>query len=281
MTHGFLIGLCNLKQEYEGKIIACWDSGHTRRRKIDPEYKRERREKQKTDDEIQLYSDHLSILKWFLKLTGILQVYSQGEEADDLMYTLAKKSEGKALIVSNDHDMHQVLGEGIYQLLSKRDGETLLSARRLERDQGVTPRQYSQAMALAGCSGDGVPGVKGVGIKTAIEFVTRYPDLVPAILGENTTPLDEWAPKVDSRNRVTKETKFFPKRSKGPSKKLRDIVENPWIVYRTRQLTQLYELDNITFVNNTYDEDRLLLNLERVEMHECASRIEQLGRLHK
>jgi 5'-3' exonuclease len=197
------------------------------------------------------------------------------------MYTLANECEGKALIVSNDHDMHQALGNGIYQLLSKKEGEILLSDKRLERDKGCSPAQYAMAMAMAGCSGDGVPGIPGVGIKTALDFIRRYPTLVPAILGEDSTPLDEWAPRVDSRNRVTKATKFFEKRTKGPGKKFRDVLENPSVVYQTKQLTQLYMLDDIAFSMNVYNEDRLLYNLERAELHECASQIEMLGRLHK
>ncbi len=201
LTHGFLLGLANLKDEYKGTVIVCWDSGHTRRRKIDPEYKAERRDKKEDWDEAELYAEHLSVLRFYLKLTGVRQAQKPGEEGDDILYTLAKRSEGKALIVSNDHDLHQALGYGVYQLLSKRDGETLLSARRLERDQGLRPEQYGHAMAISGCSGDGVPGVPGVGIKTASQWVKQWPQLVPALLGEDETPLSDWLP--DTRTQRT------------------------------------------------------------------------------
>jgi len=281
LTHGFLLGLANLKDEYKGTVIVCWDAGNTRRRKIDPEYKAERRDKKEDWDEAELYLDHLQTLRFFLKLTGVRQARRPGDEGDDVLFTLAKRSEGKALIVSNDHDMYQALGRGIYQLLSKRDGEVLLSAKRFEREYGLTPEQYGQAMAVAGCSGDGVPGISGVGMKTACDWVKRWPRLVPAILGEDETPLADWLPEVNSKNVVKEATQFFPEGKKGPVKKLRGVMEEPWTVHKTRQLTQLYDVWPVKFFRGNYDEDEFILALERAELHECETRLDLLRKLHK
>jgi 5'-3' exonuclease len=281
-AHGFLIGLCALREKYEeGKIIVCWDGGIKRRKQTDPTYKEERREKAKEWEDRDVFDGHSKILSYFLKLTGVCQAVSEGEEADDLIYTLATQAEGNALIVSNDHDFYQALGDGVFQLLSKKDGEKLYSARRLVREQGVTPAQYQQTMALTGCSGDGVPGVPGVGLKTAIQLVLDYPELVPALLGEDDTPLSEWAPQTNSKNIVTESTDFFEEGEKGPSKKLRDIIEKPWVVELTHKMTRLYKVDRIRMNQPKFKRDLLLKQLERAAMHECASRIDEIERVGK
>lgn len=281
LSHGFLLGLANLKEQYEGKIIVCWDSTPTRRIKIDPTYKAERRERKREWDDAQLYADHLEALRYFLKLTGVRQARAKGEEGDDLMYTLAKRSEERVLLITNDHDLHQALDENIWQLLSKKEGEILYSAKRLERDTGLTPEQYSQAMAIAGCSGDGVAGVPGVGLKTAAKWVKEWPDVVPVLLGREEGDLSDWSPEVTSANKVKKETLYFDKGDKGPPKKLRDMLEDPSVVYLTERLVRLYEVGPITFSRNKYNENEFVLQLERAEMHECAGRIDALRRLHR
>lgn len=280
-AHGFLMGLCTLREKYEeGRIIVCWDGGIKRRKAIDPTYKEERREKAKEWEDQGVFDEHKRILDYLLKLTGIRQATAPDEEADDLIYTLATRSEGNALIVSNDHDFYQCLGSGIYQLLSKKDGEKLYSARRLEREQGVTPDQYAHTMALTGCSGDGVPGVPGVGLKTAIGFVKRWPDLVPSLLGETEIDLREWLPSCSKSNKVIEETDMFDEGEKGPSKKLRDIIEKPWVVELTHKMTKLYQVDRIRMARHKFKRDLLLKQLERAAMHECASRIDEIGELH-
>jgi 5'-3' exonuclease len=136
-------------------------------------------------------------------------------------------------------------------------------------------------MALTGCSGDGVPGVPGVGLKTAIKLVQDYPELVPALLGEDETSLSEWVPPCNSRNIVTESTDFFEEGQKGPSKKLKDIVENPWVVELTHKMTRLYMVDRIKMVRTKFKLEELLRQLERAAMHECASRIDEIGELGK
>lgn len=281
IVHGFLLGLANLKDEYRGQVIVCWDAGHDRRRKIDSTYKAERREKKEDWEDANLYRDHMKVLKYFLRLSGVCQARSPGDEGDDVLYTLAKQTEGKALIVTNDHDLFQALGNGTYQLLSKKDGEILYSAKRLERDTGLTPKQFAQAMAIAGCQGDGVPGIPGVGIKTATEWVQRWPQLVPALLGKDDTPLSDWLPETNSKNIVTKATQFFPEGEKGPGKKLKTALEEPWVVHKTEQLTRLYEVHPIKFTRNRYDEDEFVLQLERAELVEVETRLGTLRELHE
>lgn len=281
LTHGFLLGLTNLKEKHNGVIIVCWDDGNDRRKNIDRDYKSERRERNKNWDEAKLYSEHLKVLRFFLKLLGIRQAKKRGEEGDDVIFTLAKRCEGRALIVSNDHDMYQALGDGVYQWVSKKRGDILYSASRLSRDMGLSPKQYSQVMAIAGCSGDGVKGVPGVGIKIASNWVIKWPQLVPALLGQDDTPLTDWLPKVDSKNFVEEGTQFFPEGERGPNKKLKLTIKEPWTVYKTEQLTRLYDVWPVQFFRGKYDEEKFVLQLERAELHECETRLDTLRKLHK
>lgn len=280
LTHGMLLGLCSLKDEYEGTITVVWDRGHDRRKAIDPNYKSNRK---KIDDQVDIdrFKDHMRTLKFFLKLIGIRQAYKSGEEGDDIVYTLCEHTEGKKLIVSNDHDFYQALGDGVYQLLSKRDGEILYSTRRLERDTGLTPAMYTHVMSVMGCSGDGVPGIKGIGIKVASDFVKDWPKLVPAILEEDDMSLSEWNPRCTKSNKVIEATEYFEEGEKGPGKKLLDVLGNPWTVRQTNELIRLYDVHPVTFTRNKLDEDQLELQLERCELHECEGRFDILCTLHE
>lgn len=285
LVHGFLLHLIFLKEEYRGRIVVVWDRGHTRRRNIDPSYKADRREKSGEWEDRESFDEHMKVLLVFLRLAGVKQAYKQGEEGDDILYTLANHFEGKRLITSNDHDLYQALGDGIYQLLAKKDGYVLMSARRLEREQGITPEQFTLAMSVAGCSGDGIKGVPGVGMKTAIQIVKQYPGLIPAVLnwpdgntGENPA---EYCPQVDSKNKVKVATDYFEVGDKGPGKKIRNIVGNPEVVWTTHKLISLYSVRPITFTKSKLDADGLMLQLERCELHELTGRMQTLKRLCK
>jgi 5'-3' exonuclease len=279
MAHGFLLGLCNVKESYKGSIIIVWDKGHSRRIKIDQSYKLKRRESKKDWEEKELYLSHLKVLRKLIKLTGVPQASKQGEEGDDILFTLSKTLPGKKLMVTNDHDLYQALTKNTFQLLSKKTGEKIYSARLLERETGLPPTGYSQAMAIAGCSGDGVPGVRGVGLQTAIKMVGGYPDLVPVLL--NGGDISPWQPEVDKKNIVVKATRHYGIGDKGPNKKFKNVIESPEVVYLTSQLTKLYEVENIKIKIGIPNISRLEFLLELAEMHECASRIDELGRLNK
>ena len=285
LTHGFLLQLIYLKEEHKGRIIVVWDRGHDRRCAIDPSYKSERRAKGDEWDERESFEEHRKVLNVFLRLLGVRQAYKQGEEGDDILYTLARRFEGKRLMVTNDHDLYQALGDGVYQLLAKKDGYVLYSARRLEREQGVTPEEFTLAMGVAGCSGDGIKGIPGVGMKTAIDLVKRFPGLVPAVINwhnENTEENPaEYCPQVDSKNKVKVATDYFEVGDKGPGKKVTNIVTNPELVCLTYQLISLYDVWPVTFNKPRLDVDGLLLQLERCELHELSGRMRTLKRLCK
>ena len=110
---------------------------------------------------------------------GVACVEEPGFEADDLIATYARMGrEAGALvtIVSSDKDLMQLVEDGKVQLLDTMKNKKIGSAEVIERF-GVPPSKVVEVQALAGDSTDNVPGVPGIGVKTAAELINTYGDL--------------------------------------------------------------------------------------------------------
>ncbi len=110
---------------------------------------------------------------------GIACVEMAGYEADDLIATyarLAREAGARCTIISSDKDLMQLVVDGKVELLDTMKNRRLASAEVMEKF-GVAPNKVVQVQALAGDSTDNVPGVRGIGIKTAAELINTYGDL--------------------------------------------------------------------------------------------------------
>jgi DNA polymerase-1 len=110
---------------------------------------------------------------------GVACVEEGGFEADDLIATYtrqAKEAGARVTIVSSDKDLMQLVEDGVVQLLDTMKNKRIGTAEVLERF-GVTPDKVVEVQALAGDSVDNVPGVPGIGVKTAAELLGIYGDL--------------------------------------------------------------------------------------------------------
>jgi len=110
---------------------------------------------------------------------GVSCVEMKGYEADDLIATyarLAHEAGARCTIISSDKDLMQLVVDGKVELLDTMKNRRLASAEVLEKF-GVTPDKVVQVQALAGDSTDNVPGVRGIGIKTAAELINAYGDI--------------------------------------------------------------------------------------------------------
>ncbi|HEY2070438.1 MAG TPA: DNA polymerase I [Rhizomicrobium sp.] len=110
---------------------------------------------------------------------GVACVEMDNYEADDLIATYARHARDKGArvtIVSSDKDLMQLVEDGKVQLLDTMKNKLIGSAEVMERF-GVPPSKVIEVQALAGDSTDNVPGVRGIGVKTAAELINAYGDL--------------------------------------------------------------------------------------------------------
>src|SRR5258706_7761302 len=110
---------------------------------------------------------------------GISCVEMKGYEADDRIASyarLAREAGARCTIIPSDKDLMQLVVDGKVEMLDTMKNRRLASPEVLEKF-GVTPDKVVHVQALAGDSIDNVPGVRGIGIKTAAELINQYGDL--------------------------------------------------------------------------------------------------------
>ncbi len=118
----------------------------------------------------------IPLLKDLLRLMGVTVVEKEGYEADDIIGTIAKKTNIQTIIITGDRDSFQLVDEQTEVHFTKRgitDVEILDNATFKDKT-GITPAQVIELKALMGDSSDNIPGVKGVGEKTALNLVQTY-----------------------------------------------------------------------------------------------------------
>lgn len=126
----------------------------------------------------------LPVIREVLASMDVHVVELAGYEADDLLGTLAKKSEKLGMevtLLSGDRDLLQIASDNIKILIPKTSmGKTethMYFAKDVKEEYGVTPTEFIEVKALQGDSSDNIPGVKGVGPKTATELIQTYKSL--------------------------------------------------------------------------------------------------------
>ncbi len=173
--YGFLNMLLKVIREEKAQYLAvCFDEhAPTFRHTVYAEYKAGRSE---TPPELR---QQFGTIRTLLKNLGIRQYSLQGWEADDLLGTLSRlgADAGAApLLLTGDRDALQLVGGGT-ELMFTRKGisETIrFDASRVYEEFGFTPQQVTDWKGLAGDSSDNIPGVPGVGDKTAVKLLQEY-----------------------------------------------------------------------------------------------------------
>ena len=121
----------------------------------------------------------IPLLKELLRLMGITVVEKEGWEADDIIGTIAKKTNVKTIIITGDRDSFQLVDDETEVHFTKRgitDVE-VLDHLTFKDKTGISPSQVIELKALMGDSSDNIPGVKGVGEKTALSLIQQYGDI--------------------------------------------------------------------------------------------------------
>ena len=159
------------------------DMGVSFREQRYPDYKATR---EKLDEQLQQDFDRsVERIKQILAGFRVPVLGVEGFEADDVIGTLATAAATRglrAVIVSGDKDFYQLIAPGIVLLNPGRGGPAAVEEHWVDESNaserfGVSPQRVVDFLALVGDSSDNVPGVKGVGEKTALELLQRYGDL--------------------------------------------------------------------------------------------------------
>lgn len=108
---------------------------------------------------------------------------AEGFEADDVLATLARRIDGKVTIVSGDRDLFQLIGPDVEVLFLGARGQKpeVIDTAAVAARYGVTPAQMPSLMALIGEAADNLPGVPGVGVKTAAKLIAKYGAVGPLV----------------------------------------------------------------------------------------------------
>jgi DNA polymerase-1 len=177
-VYGFTAMLINLlRDEAPTHIAAAFDvSRQTFRSERYPEYKANR---SSTPDE---FHGQIDITKEVLNAMGITVLSEPGFEADDLIATLATQAENegyRVLVVSGDRDSLQLVSDDVTVLYPRKGVSELtrFTPEAVVEKYGLTPEQYPDFAALRGDPSDNLPGIPGVGEKTASKWIVEYGSL--------------------------------------------------------------------------------------------------------
>ena len=170
--HGYFTMFAKLISQFEpDKVVAAFDrKAPTFRKEMYEGYKATR--KPMPED----LAAQLQPVKDILALMGVPVCEKDGYEADDLIGTLARKFDGDVLIVTGDRDSWQLIDRRTKVVFTIK-GITeiaLMDEAKLKEDHGLTPSQVIDLKALMGDASDNIPGVPGVGEKTAKGLLDSY-----------------------------------------------------------------------------------------------------------
>jgi len=169
--YGFIQTIRKLMEKENPKYLGiAFDSkGPTFRHKIFPDYKAHR--KPMPED----LAPQLPVLKKLLRAYKIKVLAEQGFEGDDILASLAKKASKNnvlAVIVTNDKDLYQVVSDSV--MVYNVAKESYMDKKAVEESIGVPPSKVKDLLSLWGDPTDNIPGVKGVGAKTAKKLLLDY-----------------------------------------------------------------------------------------------------------
>lgn len=203
-VRGLLDFITRLVEEYEPtEVVCCWDDNWrpTWRVALIPSYKEHRVLEARPEGDIEEVPDPLElqipVIRAVLEAIGIAVVGAPDHEADDVIGTLATNAGMPVDIVTGDRDL--------FQLVDDATGvRVLYTARGVARHEKVTdevvvakyavlPSQYADFATLRGDASDGLPGVAGVGEKTAASLLLKYGTL-EGILDAAQDPSSAMAP---------------------------------------------------------------------------------------
>jgi DNA polymerase-1 len=174
---GFTNMLFKLLADYRPRGVAvAWDTRPVHRKEIAAEYKAERRPMP------DLLAEQFPHFRPIVEAFGYRNLEFEGWEADDVIATLATRADAagiKTCVVSTDRDAFQLVSPNVCLMMTPRgvaDVQVYTPAR-VEARYGIRPEQIPDFIGLKGDSSDNIPGIPGIGDKTAGQLVAQYGSL--------------------------------------------------------------------------------------------------------
>ena len=177
-VYGFVSMLSRLIKDYEPDyVFAAFDEGiPTFRHEVYADYKAGR------DHMPEDMRSQIPIVMDILKAADIECLSCEGYEADDVIGSVAslcEKNSDKLFIVTGDRDSFQLVSDDVTVLYAKRGVSSLeaVDEEYIRNEYSLTPKKMIDLKALMGDSSDNIPGVKGIGEKTALSLLAEYGSL--------------------------------------------------------------------------------------------------------
>ena len=238
-TNG-LYGLVNMlnkiiKEENPKYMLVAFDKGKTFRHDEFKEYK-EGRIKMPED-----LGKQFVVAKKLLPLMGIKCLEVDNYEADDIIGTYSKiisDTNNKGLIVSSDKDLLQLINKNNTVKLLKSHDYTMMDENEFMNTYGLTPDKMIDLKGLMGDPSDNIPGVKGIGEKTALKLLQKYGSIEG--LYEN----------IDELSGSTKDKLVEGKDSAFMSKKIATIYKEVPVEYKLEDLEYTGPTDELKDMYN-------------------------------
>ena len=189
-VRGFLDTMASLARDREpATVVACWDDDWRPQWRVDlvPTYKTHRVLDEGTSDELSVeevpdtLAPQIDVIAELLEIAGIPRIGAVECEADDVVATLALRSRSPVDIASGDRDLLQLVSDRVTLLYTggtsaSRGGRPYapMDPDLVRAQYGVDPERYADLSILRGDPSDGLPGVRGIGAKTAAALVTAF-----------------------------------------------------------------------------------------------------------
>lgn len=216
-VYGFASMLINtLRDERPTHVAVAFDVSRTTfRTETYPEYKANRAKSPEG------FKGQVDLIRDLLDALGITRLEVPGYEADDILATLATQAQGEGLetfIVTGDRDALQLVTGSVTVLYPRKGVSDLarMTPDAVVEKYGLTPAQYADFAALRGDPSDNLPGIPGVGEKTATKWITTYENLaglvdhVDEVTGKVGAALREALPQVLVNRQLTELVRDVP-----------------------------------------------------------------------
>jgi DNA polymerase I len=171
---GFTNMLFKLLTDYRPKGVAvAWDTRPVERMELSEEYKSDRRPM------ADLLREQFPHFRPIVEAFGYRNLEFEGWEADDVIATLATRADQagiKTTVVSTDRDAFQLVSDNVNLMMTPRgvSDVNVYTPERVEARLGITPDQIPDFIGLKGDTSDNIPGVPGIGDKTASQLIQQY-----------------------------------------------------------------------------------------------------------